>query len=75
MEDLSVAGDGISSTTAKAVVVHFPFLILWVWNVQITHTADVIGDVKGTVLLLNNNFFLVGLNFGPIVSMCKSLFS
>lgn len=42
MEDLSVAGDGISSTTAKAVVVHFPFLILWVWDVQITHTADVI---------------------------------
>lgn len=72
MKDLSVTGDGISSTTAK---VHFPFLILLVWDVQITHTTGVIGDVKGTVLLLNNNFFLVGLNFGPVVSMCKSLYS
>lgn len=75
MKDLSVTGEGISSTTPKAVVAHFAFLILLVWDVQISHTIDLIGDVKGTVLLFNNNVFLVGLHFGLIVSMCKSSLS
>lgn len=57
MKDLSATGDGISSTTPKAVVVHFAFFIPLVWDVQIYHTTDLIGDIKGTVLLLNNNFF------------------
>lgn len=57
MKDLSVTGDGISSTTPKALVVHFAFLILLVWDVQISHTTDLTGDVKRTVLLFNNNFF------------------
>lgn len=72
MKELSVTGDGISSTTPKAVVEHFAFLILLVWDVQISHTTDLIGDVKGTVLLFSNNYFFGGIHFGPVVSMCKS---
>lgn len=75
MKYLSVTGDGMSSTTPKAVVAHFAFLIQLVWDVQISHTTDLIGDVKGTVLLFKKNFFFVGLHFGPIVSMCKALLS
>lgn len=62
MKDLSVTGDGISSTTLQAVVAHFAFLVLLVWDVQISHTTDLIWDVKGTVLLFNNNLFLWDFN-------------
>lgn len=50
MEDPSVPGDGISSTIPKAVIVYFASIILLVWDVQISHTTDLTGDVKRTVL-------------------------
>lgn len=48
MKDFLVTGDRSSSATPKAVVAGFSFLILLVWDVQIPHSTDLTGDVKGT---------------------------
>lgn len=58
MKYLSMAGKRISCITFKHVVVYFPCSNLLMCDLQVTHVTDLIGDVKGTVLLLAHyNFY------------------